>query len=182
MHFTQRSLEAISKGKETDRMTSRGNLLAAVSFIMSLANAQSFSVQHRYKSLPFYYLNVSSLETILVSDYLDCSFACLQNVLCVSFNVAAFSDENWKRWCELLPSTNYNNTVKLTADHQSRHYSLQVSAVDFIPSTSCSHLGRVLISIVISLVSSVQNWICLLQKTRKFEKKDTNDLKCPIKC
>ncbi len=94
--------------------------------IIFLSTIQSLHVQHRFESRPFHYLNVSPLETLVANDYIDCSFACLQNVLCVSFNVAVFSDENGKRWCELLPSTSYNNTAKLTADHQSQHYSIQV--------------------------------------------------------
>ncbi|KAL9962332.1 hypothetical protein ACROYT_G031425 [Oculina patagonica] len=105
--------------------------------IIFLSTIQSLHVQHRFESRPFHYLNVSPLETLVANDYIDCSFACLQNVLCVSFNVAVFSDENGKRWCELLPSTSYNNTAKLTADHQSQHYSIQNPC----SSTPCMYNG-----------------------------------------
>lgn len=73
-----------------------------------------------------YYLNVTSLDKIFVDDRMDCSFACMQNVLCVSFNVAVFHDDKGKRWCELLSLTSYINTTKLLADHRSHHFTMKV--------------------------------------------------------
>lgn len=111
-------------------MASTRKFLVVLSFMMYLVSTQSIHqihLQHRFDSRLFHYLNVSLLEITLVNDYIDCSFACLQNAICVAFNVAVFSDEKRKLWCELLPETSYNNTAKLTSDHRSRHYSMQVS-------------------------------------------------------
>ena len=110
------------------RMTVK--FLAILSFIICLVNTMSLRVsliQHRFECHQFHYLNVAHLEARSVDDNMDCSFACLQNALCVSFNVAVLPDIKGRRWCELLPFTSYNETEKLTAHHQSHHYSIQVS-------------------------------------------------------
>ena len=72
----------------------------------------------------FHYLDIIPLERRSVIDSIDCSFACLQGILCVSFNVAAFADDGGKIWCELLPSNIYRDATKLAGDHQYHHYSM----------------------------------------------------------
>ena len=75
----------------------------------------------------FYRLNVTRLVDMFVDDYMDCSFACLQNMLCISFNVAVSPDDNGKLRCELLSSTSSNNPANLTADPQFHLYETKVS-------------------------------------------------------
>ena len=79
-----------------------------------------------FVSRGFHYLNVTRLAVMLVDHYMDCSFACLQNMLCVSFNVAVSADDKGKLRCELLPSTSSNNTANLTADPQCHLYEMKV--------------------------------------------------------
>ena len=76
---------------------------------------------------PFNHLNVTRLLDMFVDDFMDCSFACLHNMLCVSFNVAVNPDDNGKFRCELLPSTSSNNPANLSADPQSHLYQIKVS-------------------------------------------------------
>ena len=76
----------------------------------------------------FHHLNVTRpLVDTFVDGYLDCSFACLENMLCISFNVAASPDDKGKFRCELLPSTSSNNPANLTADPHSHLYQIKVS-------------------------------------------------------
>ena len=107
-------------------------VLPVVFLMMHLIKAQKLSDQFiklRFESRSFHYLNITRLEATFVDDKLDCSFACLQNNFCVSFNVAVFADDKAKLWCELLPSTRHNNSVWLTSHNESHHYSVQVSNV-----------------------------------------------------
>lgn len=72
----------------------------------------------------FHYLHISVLEKRYVVEPIDCSFACLQNVFCVSFNAAAVADGKGKYWCELLSSNMHSDAAKLATNYQSHHYSL----------------------------------------------------------
>ncbi|PFX16920.1 hypothetical protein AWC38_SpisGene18796 [Stylophora pistillata] len=72
----------------------------------------------------FHYLDITPLDKRLVVDPIDCSFACLRNIFCVSFNVAAVASEKGKYWCELLSSIVNTVDAKLVADHGSHHYSI----------------------------------------------------------
>ena len=84
------------------------------------------NIQLRFEPHIFHFLNITPLETTVGEDTFDCSFACIRNNLCISFNLAVSADEKGKLWCELLPSSIYNNTAKLDSYGQSNHYSLQV--------------------------------------------------------
>jgi len=82
-----------------------------VALLVYLVKTQKLSdqfIQLSFEFRDFYYLNVTRLGTIFVDDNFDCSFSCKQNILCVSFNLAAFADDKGKLRCELLPSTMYN--------------------------------------------------------------------------
>ena len=74
----------------------------------------------------YLYLNASYIMRMFVEDILDCSLACLENNLCVSFNLAVNADSEGKRWCDLLSSHIYNNTEKLIVDQNSHHLTLKV--------------------------------------------------------
>ena len=79
-----------------------------------------------FKLRHFSYLNISYFDVAFVDDYMECSFACLQNTLCVSINVAVSPDGDGNIRCELLASTSYNNTAKLTVDRQSHVFEMKV--------------------------------------------------------
>lgn len=84
-------------------------------------------IQLRFVFHDSLYLNITPLETLLVvDDKFDCSFACVHNKLCISFNLAETSAE--KLWCELLPSSIYNNTGEIVLNFKFDHYSIQVSS------------------------------------------------------
>lgn len=70
---------------------------------------------------------VKPLETLFADDKFDCSFACVQNKLYTSFNLAETSTE--KLLCELLLSSIYNKTGQLVSNIHFSHYSVQVSTV-----------------------------------------------------
>lgn len=79
-----------------------------------------------FKLRDFSYLNITYLDVAFVDDYMECSFACLQNTLCVSINVAVSPDGDGNIRCELLASTSYNNTAKLTVDRQYHLFEMKV--------------------------------------------------------
>ena len=102
---------------------------AAFFSMLYAVNTQKLSdqnIQLRFEPHIFHYLNITPLETTVGEDTFDCSFACIRNNVCISFNLAVSADEKGKLWCELLPSSIYNNTAKLDSYGQSHHYSLQV--------------------------------------------------------
>lgn len=103
-------------------------IIPAIVLILFLLNFQWLNaaeeVTASFESRLFRYLNITPIRRTFVDDFIDCSFACLQNVLCASFNVAVFAGDGGKRWCELLPSNSQNNAAKLTEKQQSHHYSL----------------------------------------------------------
>ena len=84
-------------------------------------------IQLRFAFHDSLYLNITPLETLLVvDDKFDCSFAYVHNKLCISFNLVETSAE--KLWCELLPSSIYNNTGEIVLNFKFDHYSIQVSS------------------------------------------------------
>ncbi|XP_067048959.1 uncharacterized protein [Acropora muricata] len=71
-------------------------------------------------------LNVSHiLSTVSVSEYIQCAFSCLQNVLCFSFNLATVRDINSKQYaCQLLPTDKYRNLDHFVLSQQFHHYAV----------------------------------------------------------
>ena len=122
---------------EADKTTMK--FIAILPLSLCLVYTQSHRVQrlvqNQFESHSYFSLNVGNLRTTFVDDHFDCSFVCLQNALCVSFNVAVFPTDTGKYRCELLPSTSYNNNEKLVVDYHSCRYSIQVS-------DSMRHLAR----------------------------------------
>ncbi|CAH3179242.1 unnamed protein product, partial [Porites evermanni] len=57
----------------------------------------------------YYYLNVPKVGTFTVYDSLDCTFECLGNPSCLSFNLAAYKGADGKLRCELLSSEKYSS-------------------------------------------------------------------------
>jgi len=105
-------------------------ILVTLLLIVYLIKAQILSdqfIELSFEFRSFYYLNVTQLGTIFVDGNFDCTFTCVQNILRVSFNLAAFADDKGKLQCDLLTSTMYNDTEKLTANDRFHHYSVQVA-------------------------------------------------------
>ena len=57
----------------------------------------------------------------------ECSFACVDNAPCVSFNVALSPNEHGKFRCELLSEGKFRSPEKLTNSQQFHHYSIKVT-------------------------------------------------------
>lgn len=76
-------------------------------------------------------LNVSHiLPTVSVSEYIQCAFSCLQNVLCFSFNLATVRDINSKQYaCQLLPTDKYRNLDHFVLSQQFHHYAIPVGFI-----------------------------------------------------
>ena len=106
-------------------------LLSAFLFVSCIYVLNAHGIGEKFIQLRFVfhdslYLNITPLETLLVDDKFDCSFACVHNKLCISFNLAETSAE--KLWCELLPSSIYKNTGEIVLNFKFDHYSIQVSS------------------------------------------------------
>ena len=74
----------------------------------------------------FHYLNVPRVGTYTVSDIFHCSYECLSNLSCRSFNMAASKRADGKFWCELLSSEKYSNPKEYKGNESSHHYSIKV--------------------------------------------------------
>ncbi|KAL9961144.1 hypothetical protein ACROYT_G030037 [Oculina patagonica] len=77
-----------------------------------------------FKKDEFSYLNITSIGSDLLTDGIECGFACLEIPTCFSYNLAAFADISEKLLCELLPSDKYNNSDKFTASPLFHHYNI----------------------------------------------------------
>ena len=80
-------------------------------------------VAHKFQHLQGSLLS-SSCEVIRARE---CSFACVTNAPCVSFNVALSPNENGKFRCELLSEDKYRSPNKLSDSQQFHHYSIKVT-------------------------------------------------------
>ena len=98
--------------------------IVLIPFLLNFHWLSAEEVTASFESRLFSYLNVIPMQRIFVVDFIDCSFACLRNVLCSSINVAVFAGDGGRRWCELLPSNIHHDAAKLTENQQSHHYSL----------------------------------------------------------
>lgn len=85
---------------------------------LSYANFKAHKFQHLQGSL----LD-SSCE---VARATECSFACVANAPCVSYNLALSPNENGKLRCELLSEDKFRSPDKLTDSQQFHHYSIKV--------------------------------------------------------
>ena len=74
----------------------------------------------------FHYLNVGKVGSALVTKLSECTFKCLKEVSCFSFNLAASPDGDGKLWCELLATDKYNASDKFQVNESSHHYSIYV--------------------------------------------------------
>ncbi|XP_027038417.1 uromodulin-like [Pocillopora damicornis] len=99
-----------------------------IALIVCLSNRYGLVAKNiiaSYEPILYHYLNASYVMRMFVEDILDCSLACLENNLCVSFNLAVNADSEGERWCDLLSSHIYNNAEQLIADQYSHHLTLK---------------------------------------------------------
>ena len=80
-------------------------------------------VTHKFQHLQGSFLN-SSCDVVRAKE---CTFACVTNAPCVSFNVALSPNENGKFRCELLSEDKYRSPDKLSDSQQFHHYSIKVT-------------------------------------------------------
>ena len=74
----------------------------------------------------YHYLNVSKVGTFTVYHSLDCTFECLGNPSCLSFNLAAYKGADGKLRCELLSSEKYSNPEEYKRNESFHHFSIKV--------------------------------------------------------
>ena len=74
----------------------------------------------------YHYLNVPKVGTFTVYDSLDCTFECLGNPSCLSFNLAAYKGADGKLRCELLSSEKYSNPEEYKRNESFHHFSIKV--------------------------------------------------------
>ncbi|KAL9951864.1 hypothetical protein ACROYT_G044603 [Oculina patagonica] len=72
---------------------------------------------------PFHYLWVQKITSSKVADQFDCTFLCVGEPKCFSFNVAAYPDSKGLYLCELLATDKYRATKKFHANATFHHYS-----------------------------------------------------------
>ena len=83
----------------------------------------------------YHYLNVSKVGTFTVYDSLDCSFECLGNPSCLSFNLAAYKGADGKLRCELLSPEKYSSPEEYKRNESFHHFSIKVGenlCIEFI--------------------------------------------------
>ena len=101
-------------------------LIALILWLLNRHGVVAKNIIASYEPILYHYVNASYVMRMFVEDILDCSLACLENNLCVSFNLAVNADSEGKRWCDLLSSHIYNNAEQLIADQYSHHLTLKV--------------------------------------------------------
>ena len=79
-----------------------------------------------FKQDKFSFLNITALVKRAVEDSLSCTFSCLDNLACFSFNIATFPDKAGKFTCEILSSDKYNNSEGFLPSKTFHHFSIVV--------------------------------------------------------
>ncbi len=82
-----------------------------------------------FKRNPFHYLWVKKITSSMVADLLDCTFLCVAEPKCFSFNMAADPDLKGLYLCELLATDKYRATKKFHANATFHHYSPLVNHI-----------------------------------------------------
>ena len=75
---------------------------------------------------PFHFLWGKKLASIMAADRMDCTFFCVGEPKCRSFNMAATKDSKGLYLCELLASDKYRAKTKFHANATFYHYSPKV--------------------------------------------------------
>ena len=82
---------------------------------------QDFFIKEEY-----HYLNVSKVGTFTVYDSLDCTFECLGNPSCLSFNLAAYKGADGKLQCQLLSSEKFRLHEEYKSHNSWHHFFVKV--------------------------------------------------------
>ncbi|XP_031558286.1 protocadherin-like wing polarity protein stan [Actinia tenebrosa] len=82
-------------------------------------------VKHRFK-----YLKVTPFMSSLIPNQKKCQLFCVQNLQCLSLNVAVFPDSDDKFKCELLATDIFNSSSSITNDVNYNHYSFETKCHD----------------------------------------------------
>ena len=80
----------------------------------------------KFAQNPFHYLWGKKITSSKVADQFDCTFLCVGEPKCSSFNVAAYPDSNGLYLCELLATDKYRATKRFHANATFHHYSPRV--------------------------------------------------------
>ena len=80
-----------------------------------------------FKRNAFHYLWAEKITSSMVEDQFDCTFFCLAEPKCYSFNMAAYPDSKGLYLCELLATDKYRGTKKFHGNATFHHYSPWVS-------------------------------------------------------
>ena len=80
----------------------------------------------KFKQNPSHYLWAEKVASSMVTDQLDCTFLCVGEPKCYSFNMAAYPDSKGLYLCELLATDKYRATDKFHANATFHHYSPSV--------------------------------------------------------
>ena len=94
-----------------------------------------------FKRNPFHYLWVKNITWSMVIDQLDCTFLCVGEPKCYSFNMAAYPDSKGLYLCELLPTDKYRATKTFHANATFHHYSPWVRLVYKVITFFFAHLS-----------------------------------------
>ena len=86
----------------------------------------------KFKQNPSLYLWAEKVASSMVTDQLDCTFLCVGEPKCYSFNMAAYPDSKGLYLCELLATDKYRATEKFHANATFHYYSPSVRSVDFV--------------------------------------------------
>ena len=82
----------------------------------------------KFKCDPYYYLWEEKLKSSMVKDQLECSFLCIGERKCSSFNIAAFPDSEGLYLCELLANDKFRGTGNSFKNASFHHFSPWVSS------------------------------------------------------
>ncbi|CAH3111502.1 unnamed protein product [Porites lobata] len=85
----------------------------------------------------YHYLSVSKVGAFTVYDSLDCTFECLGNPSCLSFNLAASKGADGKLRCELLSSEKYSSPEEYKRNESFHHFSIKTPCM----SSPCQNGG-----------------------------------------
>jgi len=76
-----------------------------------------------FKRDPFRYLWAENITSPMVEGQFDCTFLCVAEAKCYSFNMAAYPDSKGLYLCELLATDKYRETKNFHANATFHHYS-----------------------------------------------------------
>ena len=114
----------------------------------------------KFKQNPFHYLWAEKVASSMVADQLDCTFLCVGEPKCYSFNMAAYPDSKGLYLCELLATDKYRATEKFHANATFHHYSPSVRFMDYnVTRFACFVLFFSIKFLLLFLPYTLQQWI-----------------------